>query len=53
MLRLSTRTWSFIPEITGKWISPDVPVIYTSSDYFNNKDPWIDALNLYLLGIKN
>jgi hypothetical protein len=45
MLTLSTRTWSFIPELSDKTILPDLFIEYSSSDYFTHEDPWIKALD--------
>ena len=44
MLSLSTREWSFIPELTDKSILPDIRVSYSSSEYFKQEDPWLRAL---------
>lgn len=44
MLSISTREWSFIPDLTQKSIDPDIWINYSSSDYFNYEDPWMTAL---------
>ena len=44
MLSLSTREWSFIPELIDKSILPDIWVSYPSSEYFKQEDPWLRAL---------
>ncbi len=43
MLNLSTKEWSFIPELKENTILPDIPIRYASTDYFNDVDPWEDA----------
>lgn len=44
MFSLSTKEWSFIPELKGNSILPDIRVSYTSSEYFKQEDPWLKAL---------
>lgn len=44
MIDISTKTWDFIPELKENTIPPDIMINYTSSDYFNNNDPWTKAL---------
>ena len=41
MLSLSTRDWTFIPELHENTIEPDQLIKYTSYDYFSNSDPWM------------
>ncbi len=48
IVRLSWRYWQqSAPEDTRRWILPDVPVSLTHRDYFDGRDPAVEAILSY------